>query len=274
MKLDLPKFEDKRELIEYIVSNKTELIDLKKSAIKYADACGGFVSTESGILVKAENANSRDTDDVIYRTIIGNTYNWMDSHDDAHLNYNFAQSIKDRNGRIYHRHDHVPKLTAKVGKFSNVYEKNVNWTDLGVNKSGQTMSLLADSAIKRSYNSLIFESYKDGEIDQHSVGMRYIKIFLGVNDKEYKEEFEVWNKYSPLLGNLEKATDKGFCFFVKEASLIEISCVTDGSNELTGMYPSNDSINNDPQLSSQKTVWDLLAPDKTSKTVWDNYLKN
>lgn len=249
MKLALPEFSDKRELIEYVVKNKVELIDLKKSAIKQADACGGIYVSHSGEIVKSFSDNSRDTDEVIHRTIVGNTYNWMDSHDDAHLNNVFSQTIKDRNGRIYHRHDHVPMLTAKVGKFSKVYEQMLNWTDLGVNKIGQTMALLADSEIKRSYNQLIFDSYKDGEIDQHSVGMRYIKLFLGVNDPEYKEEFETWNKYAPLLGNLEKAIDRGFCFFVKEAGLIEISCVTDGSNELTGIYnPSKDSSITDPPL--------------------------
>lgn len=249
------------ELIKYLVKNKHELIDLKKSAIKYADGTGGLIE-ESGLVSKAAQ-NNQDTDDVIYRTVVGNSYNWMDSHDDMHLNNVFGQSIKDRNGRIYHRHDHVNQLTAKVGKFSKVYEQVVNWTDLGVNKAGQTMALLGDSAIKRAYNQLIFEAYKDGEIDQHSVGMQYVKIFLAVNDRSEKEEFDNWNKYFPLLGNQQKAIDRGFFWAVKEAKLIEISCVTEGSNELTGMYnPPNGSVKIDPQISSQKervkTIYDYL----------------
>lgn len=245
---DLPQ----GELIKYLVKNKLELIDLKKSAIKqFVDTPCSLVE-ESGLISKATQ-NNQDTDEVLYRTIIGNTYNWMDSHDDMHLNGLFAQSIKDRNGRIYHRHDHVNQLTAKVGKFSQVYEQVVNWTDVGVNKIGQTMSLLGDSAIKKAYNQLIFDSYKDGEIDQHSVGMQYVKIFLCVNDRSEKEEFDNWNKYFPLLGNPEKATNKGFFWAVKEAKLIEISCVTEGSNELTGMYnPPNGSVKIDPQISSQQ----------------------
>lgn len=252
MKLNLSNFTDKSELINYLVTNKLELIDLGKSQIKYADAFGGL-TPESGLVSKAAQ-NNQDTDETIYRTLVGNTYNWMDSHDDVHLNNVFGVSIKDRNGRIWHRHDHVNQLTAKVGKFSNVYEQVVNWTDVGVNKVGQTMALLGDSAIKRSYNQLIFDSYKDNEIDQHSVGMQYVKIELAVNDKENKEEFAVWNKYIHLLGNQEKAIEKGYFWAVKEAKLIEISCVTEGSNELTGMYnPSKDSVNIvDPPASSQK----------------------
>lgn len=252
MKLNLPEFKEQKELISFLIKNKLELIDLKKSAIKYADSFGSIVQT-SGFVSKSLD-NSQDTADTIYRTLVGNTYNWMDSHDDVHLNNVFGQSIKDRNGRIWHRHDHVNQLTAKVGKFSNVYEQVVNWTDLGVNKVGQTMALLGDSAIKKSYNPLIFDSYKDNEIDQHSVGMQYVKIQLAANNPENKEEFEVWNKYIGLIGNQEKALEKGYFWAVKEAKLIEISCVTEGSNEITGMYnPSKDSVNIDPPLSSQKS---------------------
>ena len=253
MRLNLPSFGTNKALIEYLVANKSELIDLGKSEIKkFVDTPCHLVS-DSGLVSKALSS-SQDTDEVIYRTIVGNTYNWMDSHDDVHLNGVFGQSIKDKQGRIYHRHDHVNQLTAKVGKFSRVYEQVVNWTDVGVNKAGQTMALLGDSAIKKAYNQLIFDSYKDGEIDQHSVGMQYVKISLAVNDKENKEEFETWNKYIGLIGNQEKALDKGYFWAVKEAKLIEISCVTDGSNELTGMYnPPIGSVNIDPPASSQKS---------------------
>lgn len=251
MSLDIPNFSTQKETIDYLVANKLDLIDCKKSAIKYADSCGLLVST-SDIIVKSADS-SKDTDNSIYRTLVGNTYNWLDSHGDVHLNNVFGTSIKERKGRIPHRHDHVNQLTAKVGKFSDVYEQMVNWTDLGINKVGKTMALLADSEIKRNYNQLIFDSYKDNEIDQHSVGMQYVKIYLGVNDPEYKEEFEIWNKYIGLVGNQDKAIDKGYVWFVKEAKLIEISCVTEGSNELTGMYsPSKDSVNIDPPLEQSK----------------------
>lgn len=255
MKLTLPEFKDSQELIKYLVANKRELIDLKKSAIKFADGFGGLVGS-SNIVVKSQS-NNQDTDDTIYRTLVGNTYNWMDSHDDVHLNNVFAVSIKDRNGRIWHRHDHINQLTAKVGKFSSVYEQAVNWTDLGINKMGQTMALLGDSQIKRSYNQLIFDSYKDGEIDQHSVGMQYVKLSLAVNNKDNKEEYAEWNKYIHLLGNQDKAVERGFFWAVKEAKLIEISCVTEGSNELTGMYsPSKDSVIIDPPKEQSKSIWD------------------
>lgn len=262
MRLDIPKFNTQGELFEYLVKNKKDLTDLKKSVTKYADSFGGLIAT-SGLISKA-SANNQDTEDTVYRTVVGNTYMWMDSHDDVHLNNVFGVSINQKGAaRIPHRHDHINQLTAKVGKFSNVYEQVVNWTDLGVNKAGQTMSLLGDSAIKKLYNPLIFESYKDGEIDQHSVGMQYVVIDLAVNDPKMKEEYAVWVKHINQIGNKEKAEEKGYFWAVKEAKLIEISCVSEGSNEITGIYsPSKDSLNIiDPALTSQKTksIYNILA---------------
>lgn len=259
MRIELPAFEDQREQANFLVKNKRELIDMKKSAVKqWVTTPVLFVPKKELLIVKDFNGNE-DTEDTVHRTIIGNTYNWMDSHDDAHKNNLFAQSIKDRGGRIWHRHDHVNQLTAKVGKFSNVYEQVLNWTDVGVNRVGQTMSLLADSAIRKSYNNTIFEMYRDGEIDQHSVGMQYDKLLLAVNNAENKEEFETWNKYIGTLGNPEKAIERGFFWLIVQAKLIEISCVTEGSNELTGIYnPPIGSMNIDPPSSSQKSIYSLL----------------
>jgi heme/copper-type cytochrome/quinol oxidase subunit 1 len=90
-----------------------------------------------------------------------------------------------------------------------------------------------DTNIKRSYNEKVFEAYLTGEIDQHSVGMQYVKVEMAVNDPDFKEEFAAWNKYYPLIGNQKDAEEQGFFFAVKEAKLIEISAVLEGSNRLT-----------------------------------------
>jgi len=73
----------------------------------------------------------------------------------------------------------------------------------------------------------------NGSINQHSVGMQYVKIDLAVNDPEEEEEYATWNKYKDEVINLEKAEEQGFFWAVTEAKLIEISCVIAGSNELT-----------------------------------------
>jgi hypothetical protein len=104
---------------------------------------------------------------------------------------------------------------------------------VGLDTSGTTTALLMDSKIQKSRNENIFEDYKSGQITQHSVGMMYVKIELCINDPEEKEEFANWEKYKGEVINIDKAEEQGFFWAVLEAKLIEISCVIQGSNELT-----------------------------------------
>ena len=233
MKLDTSKFTNKKEMFDYLVKNKAELSEFKKTSLKFSD-CLGALPIESGI-VKSLNTNHVDNLEagIIKRTIVANTYNWMDSHDDVHVDGIFAMSIKERGNKIWHLHDHEYKLTAKVGIPVSIYEKSVLWTDMGVNKAGSTMALFMDSDIKKSLNDSMFDAYRNGEIDQHSVGMIYVKMDLAVNDPDYKEEFATWNKYINSIGNKERAIEKGYFWAQKEAKLKEISAVLEGSNELT-----------------------------------------
>lgn len=274
MKVLLPDFASKSDMFDYLVSNKKEIINLKKSVVKEADSFG--ITDKEAEVVKALNTNYVDADSEIKRTIVGNTYNWMDSHEDSHLDNCFGNSIAMKGVRaINHFHDHIPQISAKVGIPETIYEKSISWTDLGINKAGQTMALFMDSLIKRSLNQSVFDQYKEGLITQHSVGMQYVNIMLGINDPDRKEEYGIWNQFAPKLGNYDKAEKLGFCFFVKEAKLIEISCVIAGSNELTGTLPnkgtdpSQDSQETDPDNSQSKSVWDDYIIPQKEKTIFD-----
>lgn len=266
MKIQLPDFADKREMFAYLVQNKAALVELKKTADKRTDEVFMLRGDGAGVM-KLHSDGSRDTADVIHRTIVGNTYYWMDSHDDVHLEGLFAKSIADRKGKINHFHDHLMQLVARVGVPENIYEKWVDWTELGVAVTGQTQVLLMDSAIKRDMNSSIFNGYLAGEINQHSVGMRYVQMALAVNDPEYKEEYAEWLKYIDRIGNRAKAEERGYFWPIKEAKLIEISCVVEGSNELTQTAPVK-STQQEPQHSTQEEPpFDLDLAIRTTKFI-------
>ena len=117
---------------------------------------------------------------------------------------------------------------------------------------------MMDSDIRKDYNNLIFQEYKDGNIDQHSVGMYYVKIDFAVNDKDHKAEFKTWNDNIDKIGNREKAEELGYFYAVKEAKLVEISAVLQGSNELTptieakDIEPEQSTQANEPEQSTQK----------------------
>src|SRR5690606_2655782 len=79
----------------------------------------------------------------------------------------------------------------------------------------------------------MFEKYVKGKVKNHSVGMRYVKAFLAINEPRYKEEYEIWEKYYPQIANKSVADERGYFFAVTEAKVVEGSAVLKGSNEYT-----------------------------------------
>jgi len=216
-----------------LIERKADHIRIKKAAIKHADAV--VLSGSNEFASKALQTDFEDDLSLgkITRTVVANTYNWLDSHDDVHIKGLFSKSIKERQSEILHLHDHVHQLTAQVGRPLKVYEQAIQWADLGVNLKGETQALLSDTEILQDYNKMIFDQYLNGLIKQHSVGMQYVKLDLAVNDAEAKEEFKIWNDHINDIGNRDKAEEQGFFWAIKEAKLIEFSAVIRGSNELT-----------------------------------------
>lgn len=226
-----------KQKFEFLLDNYREIVDIKKSAMKQAD---NTEYSEPIIVAVNKGLVTHHADDpttgVIKRTIIGNTYYWLDSHDDVHVDGIFTKSLKEKApNKIYHYHDHQGMLTSKVGTFSKVYEKRVMWNDLGKNLFGYTTALLGDTEIKRILNKSIFEQYLNEEIDQHSVGMNYITMQLAINSDEpaFKEHKKEWDNIYQFIGNKDKVLEQGFFWSQKEARLIEMSAVGAGSNEVT-----------------------------------------
>jgi len=161
--------------IKELIKNKAEIIKLKKAQLKKGDIIS--FDTKAQITTKAD-VNTADSDTEIHRTIVGNTYGFMDSHDDVHFKGIFSKSIKENGTKVLHLHDHVHELAAKVGTPLEVYEKEVSWADVGLKTGGTTTALLMDTRIEKERNPNIFKDYLNGSINQHSVGMQYVKIDL------------------------------------------------------------------------------------------------
>lgn len=248
--------------LKQLVKNKKELIRLKKAEMKKADNVSSL-----GFTIKSEKISKNgDTENELYRTIVGNTYKFMDNHDDVHFPGIFSKSIKENSGSILHLHDHVHQLSAKVGTPLDIYEKEVSWKDVGLDREGTTTALLMDTRIEKARNANIFEDYKSGQINQHSVGMQYVKIELAVNDPEEKEEFAVWEKYVGEIVNREKAEGLGYFWAVTEAKLMEISCVIKGSNELTPTLPNKSVDELASELKAKYDKNDILLLTKALQT--------
>lgn len=241
--------------LDYIKANKEEVITLKKKAVKFSDGVTSFVSKES---VNKEVLKGSNDSGLVNKNFVANTYNWMDSHDDVHVGNTFKKSISE-NKNIFHLHDHEFKLTSKVGQIKTIEEKEVSWRDLGVDKDGATTVLMVNSDIKKSYNELIYNEYLTNKINQHSVGMQYVKIELAINDEDSKEEYAVWNKYIDLIGNKDKAIEKGYFWAVKEARLSEVSAVLMGSNELTDIYEPSEDTQKTEDTQEEPSIYKLIS---------------
>ena len=254
-------FKSQKDLFRYLVEEKEEVLAQKKSIVKRAE--GGLSMllpveqfeqfTTKGVKPVYENDKEAG---ILKRTIVANTYWWMDSHSDVHLGRGddengkavFTNTIKNRVNRIFPTNQHDSSLDGKIGKTLALYESAVSWRALGVGKTGMTEALFADAQIERDRNEKRYKDYLNNEIDQHSVGMRYLDIQTAVNDKQYGKEYELFQKYIGKLGNRQTAEKQGFFFPVAEGYLGEYSAVRDGSNELTPTIgqPSGDTGKEEP----------------------------
>ena len=79
----------------------------------------------------------------------------------------------------------------------------------------------------------MFEQYKQGYVDNHSVGMQYVKLRMCVNDKDYEKGKEAWDQYIDQVANKDVAEKQGYFWAVLEAKAIEGSAVPNGSNPIT-----------------------------------------
>lgn len=239
----------KEALIKHIADNIHEVTAMKRASVKYCDPFT-LSANRTGLATKMETSKG------LKKTIVGNTYGWLDSHDDVHMDGIFTKSIQERKGSILFLHDHLNQVAARVGKFTDVYEEKISLSSLGLDMVGRTTCLLADAEISAVLSPGIYNLYENGEINQHSVGMQYLSLFYCVNSKDeyYKEYLSNWNKYIDSVINREEAEEQGYFFAVTEAKLLEISCVNYGSNILTPVLntKAGQPLSNEPSIDTHK----------------------
>lgn len=267
MKLDIPKFNTLKEKIAFIVDNKASLISQKCAEVKHADGFG-FTTTliggKPGVSDKATPSGNAETGDLKVKVII-NTTNIMDSHSDVHIKGIWNKSIRE-NKRIMHIQEHKSYSFDKIIASGNdvvASTKTYTWKELGYDAEGETQALVFDSIVKEKRNPFMYDQYKNGYVDNHSVGMRYVKLELAVNDKDYKEEKAVWDNYIDQVVNRDYAEQKGYFWAVTEAKIIEGSAVPNGSNPITPTQQTSEvknEENNEEDLNKQamKSMEDWL----------------
>lgn len=239
MRIAIPEFNTKAELYQYLRANKSELISQKKSMPIYSEAVNfGATKVKTGIATKSNEAVSEDVDTLRVK-VVANTANYLDSHMDVLIPGCWNKSIAERKAIIPHLHDHMHRIDAKIGEVADIYASQVSFAELGIKGNGSTESLIFITDVMKSYNEKVFNQYKMGRINQHSIGLQYIRLDLAINDEDSEKEMEFWEKYFPQIINPEMAEEKGYFWVVQEIKLLENSAVLFGSNSATPTLDNN-----------------------------------
>ena len=264
MLIDKSKFPTKKELFDFLIENKQQLIAAKKSQIKHAE---GFsysshvnVLFDKDVAHKANEVISNPSNTLNVLAVI-NTTNWLDSHDDVHINGLWTKTLKE-NKRLLHVQEHKSNEFDKIissGNDLTAYTKEYTWKELGYNYEGSTEALIFDSQVRKERNAFMWGQYAKGWVDNHSAGMQYVKLELAINDPEKKEEFAIWNKYFDQVANKETVLENGYFFPILEAKLIEGSAVPQGSNEMTPTLENN-NITQSQQIEPREALTEDTEP--------------
>jgi len=221
------------DLLKFLVENKEDIMYAKKSIVKEADSI--MVSSTPLSKSIANKSFDKDATEIKVRAII-NTTNVIDSHKDVHINGIWNKSVSENNNiKFLQEHQmRFDKVIADKTDLS-VSVKSMSWKSLGFDMSGNTEALTFDANIKESRNKFMFDSYKNKDVDNHSVGMRYMKLDLAINsdDEDFQEEKAVWDKHYPSIANKEEMGKQKYFWAVTEAKVIEGSAVVLGSNSFT-----------------------------------------
>lgn len=251
MKLKLPQFDTEKELHKYIVENEKDLHYQKKQELKHAD---GFATITAPLIelgkqvIKSEELLEKSSLDVV---AIINTTNLLDSHGDVHIKGLWEKSIAE-NKLIKHTQEHRMTFDKIISDKEDlkVYTKEFTWKELGYDAEGKTQALVFESKVKKNRNGFMFKQYAEGHVDNHSVGMRYVKIATCIRDEDYPEQFENWEKYAPLVANKADLEKTSYFWAVLEAKAIEGSAVPLGSNFVT----PTQSVKGHPTSSDEEEI--------------------
>lgn len=255
-KLKIPKFKSKKKRIAFIVENKMTLLSQKKSILKKAEGMCIMPTVSKGNKVSKTAKSAGNSSSLQVKAII-NTTNVFDSHGDVHMPGLWKKSLKE-NRRIMHLQEHKDNEFDKIiasGDDLQAYTKTYTWKELGYELEGKTQALEFNSTVRKSRNPYMHNQYKKNYVDNHSVGMYYVKIELAVNDKKYEKEYAAWKKYIGSVVNAKDAEKAGMMWVVLEAKVKEGSAVPNGSNSLT---PTRSVTQNESKDKKKKEAKALL----------------
>jgi hypothetical protein len=257
MRVVIPKFATKAEAYVYLRKNDKSIIAQKKSMPIKSDIFEYGCLPVNGKSKIKEDGSLLGPDE-IQVDAIANLSGWCDSYMDVMIKDNWNKTITDKS-IVYHLKNHDYCTDCIVGKNPELYTKNFDLSYFGITSDvKKAQALMMRSIVPKEYDKKTYLLYKDDQIKQHSIGLRYIQIVLCLDseldeDKDYKK---AWDKYYPSVINKEKVDIYGYFFAVIESQILENSCVLFGANPNTGVFDTSESKAADdaPEIKDEPVV--------------------
>lgn len=238
------KFANKMEQTRFIIKNKSELIALKKQ--EYKTKSEPIIKCE---LIKEFTPLIEDiTSDFIEVKAVINSTNIIDSHLDLHMANIWNKTVKD-NPFSHHLKQHENKFESVISNKAKSYNEKSNFNKLGLDVDFKTTTNINEFILSKSKMPYMFDAYKSGDVQQHSIGMMYVDIDIAYYDEDSQKQMDFFNEMKGLAVNPEVADEYGYFWVVYEAKKREGSAVVFGSNSVT---PTLYVKNYEPQSSTQK----------------------
>lgn len=229
------EFATKAELFDAIKKD-----DARIKAIKKAETVEGYKRghvSKLNVTIK-DNASKALTieDGYIYPVI--STTNYIDTHQDVHIDGCFKKTVSDQQGKIFYAKNHEIKVGTIIAWPNNVEMmiKKLDWSILGKNYSGQSECLIFKINKENIEDDDAEDIIEKNRPVQNSIRMQYINFVTCIDDKrpEYKIEKANWDKYYPMIANKDVADEYGYFWAVTELAIRkEGSMVIEGSNDAT-----------------------------------------
>lgn len=245
MRIEIPEFKTRADMLSYMRKNCEKIIAQKKSLpIKSDNLEFGYSivkhTRQLGTKAATPEELAMPVDGELPVEIIGNMSGWCDSYMDVMVKDNWNKSINDLGASgqklVYHLKNHDYSTDAVVGKDPSLYTKDIDLSIFNFKSDiKKAQALLMSSTVVKAYDEKCYMLYKDGQVKQHSIGLRYIKLYLCIDSDEAEDTMykENWDKYYSQVINKEKVDSKGYFWAVTEAQILEVSVVLFGANELT-----------------------------------------
>ena len=253
------EFESKEDLFKALVENESFIIDAKKSQVYKSFEKGLQVVSDQKTIEKAFNDSEKGIKfDSDYYYFVVNSANYLDSHNDMHVDGNWNKSVKDQNGKVYLVWHHDFSKTENIIAFPEDIEmmtSKVAWSLLGKSYEGETYSLIYKVKKDKIVNENVSKWLKEGRKLQLSVRMQYIKLETAFNsdDEDYSKQTENYNKYYPLIANKDEFKQIEYFFIVKEAkNVMESSLLPFGSNSATSEISQTENKSEADNITSEQ----------------------